>query len=134
MVISKVYPIQYDGQGKHRMLNLAKLDNLLNIASNIDDYSLAEYFFNQIAFLTDETKMIGNALSGMNASVEPLGADNGYSRQIKRIHLACEDEIKSRQAKPQLTEQQASNALFEDLLQTNLDELAPRTVDVAINL
>lgn len=124
MIAVKAYQLAFDGAGMHEMYGLSKVS-----ITATQNKQLAEYFLNKL----DYAGRASSAASFLMRGQEITATRNHTVDYIKHIHRACKNEIESKWNKPMLSDEEASDILFEDMLADELEKITEK-VDIRINL
>ncbi|QOS66728.1 hypothetical protein GS424_009125 [Eggerthella guodeyinii] len=131
MNIVENYKLIYDGAGMHEILGLAKSQTYANAAKQADSKALAEYFLDRVRFDRDFRTKYSIDTGSFNMSVSK--SDSNIARQIDHIHENCGQEIRSKWAKPQLSDKEVVDALYADRIEKELAKISDK-VDVVMPL
>lgn len=121
MLSVKTYPLWYDGAGMHELLGVAKASLDGAIATRTDRRALAEYFLDKMDYASNPSKAGSGGLYGGSFTYERTGTN----QPIEAIHRACKAEIESKWQRPILSDEEASEIIFSDMM-----ELEPKSFDL----
>ena len=124
MNIVENYRLIYDGAGMHDILGLAKSQAYASAARQADSKALAEYFLGRVRFDSDFRTKYSIDTSNYNMNVSK--SDSNIARQIDHIHENCSQEVRSKWAKPQLSDEEVADALYADRIEKELAKIGDK--------
>ena len=118
-MLSKVYPLWYNGVGIHELLGIAKASIDGKIATQTNRKALAEYFLDKINYASMPGSAASRGLYGGSFAAERVS-----SSQTEYIHHNAQAEIESKWQRPMYTDEQVSEMLFADMLQDEFKKIS----------
>lgn len=131
----KAYQVWYTGQAKHELfaevMRQVKIDTAMAglRSGTVTGKQMAERLLDEVAF-SDKYLGMMKAASGMQS----YQVTKMHGRDIDKVHMAKEKEIKSTWDVPEITEQQLEDAFFTDAAAPLLEKLPSGRVDVPISV
>lgn len=119
MLLSKIYPLWYNGAGIHELLGVTKVSMDGKIATQSNRKALAEYFLDKINYASMPGSIASKGLYGGSFATERVS-----SSQMEYIHYNAQAEIESKWQRPMYTDEQVSEMLFADMLQDELEKIS----------
>lgn len=119
MLLSKVYPLWYNGAGIHELLGITKASIDGKTATQSNRKALAEYFLDKINYASMPGSVASRGLYGGSFAAERVS-----SSQMEYIHHNAQTEIESKWQRPMYTDEQVSEMLFADMLQDELEKIS----------
>ena len=119
MLLSKIYPLWYNGAGMHELLGITKASFDGKTATQSNRKALAEYFLDKINYASMPGSVASRGLYGGS-----LAAERVSTSQMEYIHHNAQTEIESKWQHPMYTDEQVSEMLFADMLQDEFKKIS----------